>query len=72
MRMLGAKVLLKPSRRNQVMSVWPCSPRTHLLLSGPMQGSHSWHVNHTFKVWFRIMPQTENRQKDFGAHCMNI
>ena len=25
-----------------------------------------------FKVWFRIMPQTENRQKDFDAHCMNM
>ena len=26
-----------------------------LYLSGPMQGSHSWHLNHPFKGWFRIM-----------------
>ena len=42
------------------------------VLSSPMQGSHSWHADRTFKVRFRIMPQTENRQKDFDAHCMNM
>ena len=41
-------------------------------LSGPMQGSHSWHADHSFNVWSGIMPQTENRQKDFDAHCMNM
>ena len=25
-----------------------------------------------FNVWSGIMPQTENRQKGFDAHCMNM